>query len=339
MIQPVAAAAILAVVGGVVAIAARDARVLSLGLAVAMVAAAFAASPQPTALAVSFRILGSLLAGYLLVVAARSRSIESQGSGLGLVAESALAAGAFTIGWFIVPVTPMHGPVAAQAGGVALVAAAVVPLAGRDVLRAGAGAALLVVGGSMLIQAWAAPLSSVAQVVTTALLVLVAGAASLLISPADAVVDVPAASPEAAERAREAVSSPPTELVAPGEEVAATSAEDEGQTEDAAPEASSTAPDARRGSGSVSRNVVPAVAEPPEDIPDPKEQRRPSTIRSAPFGPLRGEGRLDESPAATPAPTAPEETGEAAPASPDTAPDAIAGPAKARRLRSREPRR
>jgi len=183
MIQPALVAALAAVIGGAIAVGARDSRFVALGLGIAMVAAPLASSPEPTALAIAFRVVGALLAAYLLVASARAQSILGDGSGIGATAELATAAVAFCVGWFVVPVQPLAGPVAAQAAGVSLAGLAVAPLFGRDVLRAGAGAAILALGISMLFEAWVGPASALQQIVLTALLVGIVGATSLLISP------------------------------------------------------------------------------------------------------------------------------------------------------------
>ena len=183
MIHPYVAAAAIAMIGGIVAISAREARVVAVGLLLAMCAAQLATSPEPAVIVIVFRVLGSLLAAYLLWAAARSRSTEAEGSGIGILAECAVAAAAFSAGWFVAPVKPLSGPLVAQAAGVALIAISIVPLTGRDVLRVGAGATILVLGGSMLLAAWVGQPSSLWQASLTALLVGLVGATSLLISP------------------------------------------------------------------------------------------------------------------------------------------------------------
>lgn len=184
MIQLAAVAGVLAVVGALVATSARDARLVVAGVALAMVASPLAATPQPGALTVAFRVVGAALAGYLLWVAARSRSISSEGSGAGLTAGLAIAAAAFAVGWTIAPVKPLAGPLAAQAAGFTVTALAISPLAGRDVLRAGTALTLITIGVSLVLQAWAGPVSGLEQVMLTALMVATVGATSLLISPA-----------------------------------------------------------------------------------------------------------------------------------------------------------
>jgi hypothetical protein len=339
MIQPVVVAALIAVAGGVVAITARDGRLVALGLMVAMVAAVFVASPQPAVLAVLFRVLGSLLAAYVLIAAARDQSIESEGSGIGVLAEMAAAAGAFSIGWFIVPVQPITGPLAAQAAGAALVAIAIVPLTGRDVLRVGVAAAVLVIGGSLLLQAWAGSQSSVGQIFLTALIVAVAGATSLLISPAAAPATQPAtaaaqpASPALAGEIREAA----------GLDVARAEAVPE-STGEAVPEPAAAAviapagPGARgrRGSGTIPKKAARAAEQPSDASPMDASPApvRFSTIRTAPYRPLRGESWSD--PSRPPGNLTPaEETEEFEPEMPPP----FAPPGRVRRLRPREPRR
>jgi len=351
MIQPVVAAALVAVVGGMVAIAARDDRVVALGLLVAMVAAPFASSPQPTVMTVAFRILGSLLAAYLVLAAARSQSILSEGSGIGVLAEMAIAAAAFSIGWFILPVNPLAGPLAAQAAGVALVALAIVPLTGRDVFRAGIGAAVLVIGGSLLLQAWAGPSSSVGQIVLTALLVAVAGATSLLISPFDA----PAATRKVMAESTAAVPLPAGQSpAAAGADVppdgaadAASAAAAPGIAASASFGTAGLAGDGRTGDGragpvsasrKATRVTAKASASPPS--PDaPATRARPSTIRISPYRPLRTEGWDDPSRlpgGATPAEEAASQTPEPAP---EPAPEEFPPAGRVKRLRPREPRR
>ncbi|MGD0121887.1 MAG: hypothetical protein ABSC46_04920 [Candidatus Limnocylindrales bacterium] len=325
MIQPVVAAALIAAIGGVVAIAARDGRVVALGLLIAMVATPFVASPEPTALAVVFRVLGSLLAAYLLLAAARSQSIASEGSGIGVLAETAVAGAAFSIGWFIVPVEPLTGPLAAQAAGVTLVALAIVPLTGRDVFRVGVGAAVLVIGGSLLFQAWIGPASSVGQIVLTALLVAVAGATGLLISPFDAMTAMRGTAAEAPA----AVPSAAGELSADsGAEIAPDAAGEAALTE-AAPAVPAPLPrrPAARKTARSSAAPIPADASP--------TPTRASTIRTSPFGPLRGEGWTDPS-RPLGGETSDEETEIE---TPEPLPEVFPTPGRVRRLRPREPRR
>jgi len=177
--------ALVAIGGSLAAVVARDSRLVALGLLTAMVAAPIASSPEPGYLTLVFRFLGAVLAAYLLWTATRSRSIDSEGTGVGVIAELAVAAAAFCVGWFAIPVKPLAGPLAAQAAGFALVGLAIVPLTSRNVLRAGTAVVILGLGLNFLLVAWIGPASSLQQIVTTALLVGVAGATSLLMAPAE----------------------------------------------------------------------------------------------------------------------------------------------------------
>lgn len=175
-------AALVAVCGGLLAISGRDSRIVVGGLLIAMIAAPLAASPEPSALAIAFRMIGALFAAYLLHMAIGTESITSDGSGIGIAAEAVIAAAAFAVGWFVSPVTPLAGPVAAQAAGISLAALAVVPLTGRNVMRLGAAAAILALSFSLLLVAWVGPMSAMEQLVLMVLLVGMIGAAGLLSS-------------------------------------------------------------------------------------------------------------------------------------------------------------
>lgn len=185
MLDAAVFAAVAVVVGGVVAVTARDGRIVVLGLMLASVTASLVASPLPGSLAVTARILGAMLAAYVLWAAAGSGSVDSAGSAIGPVAEGAVAAAAFAIGLAIAPVDPLAGPVEAQAAGLSLIALAVVPLAGRDVFRMGAGVTLLTLGCSLVVGAWSGPTPPLEQLAMAALLVGIAGATSLLVPPAE----------------------------------------------------------------------------------------------------------------------------------------------------------
>jgi hypothetical protein len=272
MIQLAVVAAAAAVVGGVVAITPRDSRLVALGLVVAMVATPLASSPQPTALAVAFRILGSVLAAYFLWAATRDRSIESEGSGIGAAGELIAAAAAFSIGWFVTPVRPMAGPVAAQAAGLALIALAIVPLAGRNVLRVGAGIVLLLLGISLLLEAWVGPGSSLRQVVLTVLLVGTVGATSLLLSPTETAAverEDAAVEPGTAEPTEGAVESVKGEAAEPGPDGLAIGL----PRSEAVPEASTGAP--------VEAAAAHATAPVAAPVAAPSAPKRVSTARTS----------------------------------------------------------
>lgn len=211
MIQLHDVAAVIVVCGGVAALTSRDARGVAAGLLVSMAASPLASSPAPSALAMALRAVGALLATYLLWTAARGRSVSSEAFSIGLQAEVALAAAAFSVGWWVLPVAPLPGSLAAQAAGVSLAAIAVVPLAGRDPLRAGTAVVALIVAFSLLLEAWVGAASPLQQLAWTGLLVGATGATSLLISPAaESAAGVPMAIQAAVPRPDTAVPVPLT---------------------------------------------------------------------------------------------------------------------------------
>ncbi|HEX7498000.1 MAG TPA: hypothetical protein VF344_06015 [Candidatus Limnocylindrales bacterium] len=230
MIQLHDVAAVVVVCAAVAALTSRDARGVATGLLVAMAVSPLASSPAPSALAISLRVIGALLAAYLLGTAARRRLVSSEGSSGGLLAEGALAAAAFCVGWWASPVAPLPGSLAAQAAGVSLAAIAVVPLTGRDPLRSGTAVVTLIVAFSLLFEAWVGPSSPLQQLVWTGLLVGAIGATSVLISPvvenaAEAPMAIPAA--VAIEIPPAAFSTEADEATEPDEEIEAAGAIDE----------------------------------------------------------------------------------------------------------------
>lgn len=207
MLDPAVFAAVAVVLGGVVAVTARDGRVVVLGLMLAAVSASLVASPLPGSLAVTARILGAMLAAYLLWAAAGSGSIESAGSAVGPIAEACVAIAAFAIGLTVTPVDPLAGPVEAQAAGLAMIVLAVAPLVGRDVFRMGVGVTLLTLGGSLLMEAWSGPTAPLGQLAMAALLIGIAGSTSVLI-PSSEAAEAEDAADELAEATAAAVEIP-----------------------------------------------------------------------------------------------------------------------------------
>jgi len=135
--------------------------------------------------ALVFRLLGAVLTAYLLWAATRTDSISSEGSFIGAPAEIVAAVAAFCVGWYVIPVKPLAGPLAAQAAGIALVVLALGPLAGKHLLRSGVAIAVMALGISLLMEAWTLPSSSLDQILTTTVMVGIVGATGLLVSPAD----------------------------------------------------------------------------------------------------------------------------------------------------------
>ena len=265
MLDAAAFAAAAVVLGGVVAVAARDGRIVVLGVMLAAVAAPLVASPLPGSLAVTARILGAVLAAYLLWAAIGSRSINGTGSSIGLVAEGAIALAAFTVGLTVAPVDPLAGPAEAQAAGLSMIALAVVPLAGRDVFRMGVGVTLLTLGGSLLVGAWTGPAFPLGQLAMAALLVGIAGATSLLIPSAEE-----ADAAEAAADAEAAHEAPLSAGTAEAESPAA---------------AAGMAATARRQASTSTVDQRAAVLDDSEPVRSSEPERRPRPMTADPIEP------------------------------------------------------
>ena len=147
-----AGVALAVVLGAVVATSARNARTAVLGLILAMVGAAFVTDPPPDTLGLAARLVGAVLAGYLLWIAGRDTGARTGGSRVGWPAELLLAGAAAVVGYGSHGLgAPATGPVLAGAAGFALAALAVAPVVnGRDVLRIGVGLSLLVTGAILV---------------------------------------------------------------------------------------------------------------------------------------------------------------------------------------------
>lgn len=149
-----AGVALAVVLGAVVAASARNARAAVLGLIIALVGGSFLADPLPDSLALAARLVGTILGGYLLWVAARGSDARTGGSRLGWPAELLIAGAAAVVGYGSHGLgAPAIGPALAQAAGFALAALSVAPmLNGRDIVRVGVGLILLT-NGAILVEA------------------------------------------------------------------------------------------------------------------------------------------------------------------------------------------
>jgi hypothetical protein len=141
-----AGVALAVVLGAVVAVSARNARTAVLGVVLAMVGGSFLADPLPDSIGLAARLVGSVLGGYLLWIAARGSDARTGGSRLGWPAELLAAGAGAIVGYGSLGLgAPAGGPELAQAAGIACAAVAVAPiLNGRDILRVGLGLNLLV---------------------------------------------------------------------------------------------------------------------------------------------------------------------------------------------------
>ena len=177
-----AGVALAVLLGAVVAVSARTARTAMLGLVLAMVGACFLAEPLPDSLGLAIRLVGTVLAGYLLWIAGRDRDARTGGSRLGWPAEILIAAAAAVVGFGSHGLgAPANGPALAQACGFAIAALAVAPLLnGRDILRIGLGAILLTIGAILVRAGLGGTPGNLEQVVTAGFVAVVGAVVAAL---------------------------------------------------------------------------------------------------------------------------------------------------------------
>ncbi len=181
-----AGVALAVVIGAVVAGSARNARSAILGLVVAMVGAPAIADPIPAPLGLAARLVGALLAGYLLWIAARGHNIRTAGSRVGWPSDAFVAGAAAVVGYGSHGLgAPASGPAIASAAGFALAAVAILPVVtGHDVLRVGLGLGLLL-GGALLVRTGLGGTpDQLEQVLTAALVAALGGAVAILAAAA-----------------------------------------------------------------------------------------------------------------------------------------------------------
>jgi hypothetical protein len=173
-----AGVALAVVIGAVVAASAHSARAAILGLVVTLVGTPAVADPPAEALGLAARLVGALLAGYLLWIATRGHNVRTAGSRVGWPTEAFIAAAAAVVGYGSHGLgAPAAGPGLASAAGFALAAVAVLPVVtGRDILRVGLGLALLL-GGALLVRTGIGGTPDAAEQVLTAILIATLGGA------------------------------------------------------------------------------------------------------------------------------------------------------------------
>jgi hypothetical protein len=176
------------VVGGLVAGSSRHARTAVLGLLVVLVATPFVADPLPGIAPLLARIVGAVLAGYVLWVAARGPWTRTGGSPVGWPTDVFLAAAAAVVGFGSHGLgAATTGPAAASAAGFALAALAVLPVVtGRDVLRVGIGLSLLLSGALLVRVGLGGTPDSLEQVMTAGLAAALGGSVAMLAAVARA---------------------------------------------------------------------------------------------------------------------------------------------------------
>jgi hypothetical protein len=167
-----------ATAGAVVALAARDGRIAVLGATVALILSPLVAEPSPEPPLLAVRVLGGLLAGYLLWAGLRDSSAATRGpafgaAALGLAAVTGFIAGAAGHGLQATPI----GPAAAEAAGTAIIVIALIPvIRAREAFRLALGVLLLLLGATLLRVGLAGSPDPLETFATAAALALVAGA-------------------------------------------------------------------------------------------------------------------------------------------------------------------
>jgi hypothetical protein len=178
--------ALAVVIGAVVAGSARNARTAIFGVIITMVGAPFIADPLAAPLGLAARLVGAVLAGYLLWVATRGYRVRTAGSLVGWPTDAFLAIAAAVVGYGSHGLgAPADGPAMAAAAGFALAALAVVPVvAGRDVLRVGLGLSLLLTGALLIRTSLGGTPDQLEELLSAGLVAALGGAVAVLAAAA-----------------------------------------------------------------------------------------------------------------------------------------------------------
>jgi hypothetical protein len=174
-----AAGALVSTGAAALTLAARGPRVAILGLAAALVVSPLALAPLPQALPLTFWLVASLLAAFLLLRSIGDPAEPLAPLPLGGRPEAAFVIAVLVLGWAASPVAGAgRGASTALAAGLATCVAAL-PLVGfaRDPLRMGIGTILLL-DGAGLVAAGLGGTPGGAQIMALALAVLAAAAAA-----------------------------------------------------------------------------------------------------------------------------------------------------------------
>jgi hypothetical protein len=174
--------AIAILTGAVAAVFARDARLAVLALAVVLLTTPFLADPIAPASGLVARVLGAVLATYLVWIAVRDGAFQTGGSRLGWPADGLVAAAAAVVGSVAHGLgAPADGPALASAVGFGLAALALAPLlTGRDVLRVGIGLSLLLQGALLVRVGLGGTPSALEELVTAGATAALGGAIAVL---------------------------------------------------------------------------------------------------------------------------------------------------------------
>jgi hypothetical protein len=187
-VNPILAGVAFAVVAGsVAAVSTRDARSATLAIALVLVVSPLVADPLAAPAGLAARLVGGVLAAYLMWIVVRDRPesragrAETGGSRIGWPAEILVAAAAAVVGYSAHGLgAPALGPALASAAGFAVAALAVAPvITGRDVLRVGIGLLLLTDAGLLVRAALGGTPGPLEQLLSAALLAGLGGALAM----------------------------------------------------------------------------------------------------------------------------------------------------------------
>lgn len=178
----IAAIALAVLAAAVAAVFTRDARVAVLSLAVVLLTAPFLADPIAPASGLAARVVGAVLATYLVWIVVRDGAFGTGGSRLGWPADGLVAAAAAVVGFVAHGLgAPAGGPDLASAAGFGLAALAIAPLlTGRDVLRVGIGLSLLLQGALLVRVGLGGTPSTLEELVTAGAIATLGGAIAVL---------------------------------------------------------------------------------------------------------------------------------------------------------------
>jgi hypothetical protein len=179
-------AGLATLVGALVALSARDTRLILGGLVVTLGLAPVIADPLPSPIAIAGRLVAALLGAELLLVTMRGSTARTKGAALGPISMAMAAGAACVVGYASSGVgSPAVGPPVATAIGFGLVTLALGPLLlGRDVLRIGLGMTLLVTAAELIRAGLAGTPGPMEQAAVAALTIAVLGAIAAIAASA-----------------------------------------------------------------------------------------------------------------------------------------------------------
>ena len=184
--------ALAVVAAAVTAVSAREPRFVVLALLAMWIGSPLVADPMAAPVALAARLIGALLAGYLLWMGLRDRTTSgrsaalTEGSRIGWPAEVLVAAAASIVGFSTHGLgAPADGPALASAAGFALAAISVSAfLTGADVVRVGVGLFVVATGAMLVRTGLGGTPSAFEHLVVSATLIVVAGCVAAMAAAA-----------------------------------------------------------------------------------------------------------------------------------------------------------